>query len=135
MALTLFLSKVLGIALIIMGTAIMVRRRYFIPVFGAFVEERLTRAVVSMIELVAGLFLVLSHTAWSPPPAAIISVFGWMAVIEATAYLLARRSGREIHRHLQYAELVHFRRRARDRHWDLLGGFRIWLAVRDPGRS
>jgi hypothetical protein len=88
MELTVFLSKVFGIGLIIMGAAIMIRRRYFIPVFGAFVEERLIRVVVSLAELIAGLFLVIGHNVWSPLPAAIISFLGWMAVIEATAYLL-----------------------------------------------
>jgi hypothetical protein len=86
--LTFFLSKVFGIGLIITGAAIAIRRRYFIPVFGAFVEERLVRAVVSFAELIGGLFLVIAHNVWSPLPAAIISFLGWMAVIEATAYLL-----------------------------------------------
>ncbi|MDQ8730876.1 hypothetical protein [Bradyrhizobium sp. LHD-71] len=71
-----------------MGAAIMIRRRYFVPVFGAFVEERLTRVVMSTIELLAGLFLVVAHNVWSSPPAAIISLLGWLAVIEATAYLI-----------------------------------------------
>jgi hypothetical protein len=86
--LTVYLSKVFGIALIVLGVTIASRRRYFIPVVGAIVEERLTRAVLSIIELVAGLFLVVAHTIWSPLPAAIISLLGWMAVVEATAYLL-----------------------------------------------
>jgi hypothetical protein len=74
--LTIYLSKVIGLGLIIMGAAIMIRRRYFIPVFGAFVEERLTRVVMSTVELLAGLFLVVGHNVWSPLPAAIIFVAG-----------------------------------------------------------
>lgn len=31
---------------------------------------------------------MIGHNVWSPLPAAIISFLGWMAVIEATAYLL-----------------------------------------------
>jgi len=85
---TVYLAKVIGVGLIIMGAAIALRRRYFIPVFGAFVEERLTRTIMAMVELFAGLFLVIGHNVWSPLPAAIISLLGWMAVIEGTAYLL-----------------------------------------------
>ncbi|PSJ65629.1 hypothetical protein [Kumtagia ephedrae] len=88
MELTIYLSKVFGIALIAMGASIMLRRRYFVPVFGAFVRERLLRAVMSFIELLGGLFLIVGHTAWSPLPAAIISLLGWVAVIEALCYLL-----------------------------------------------
>jgi hypothetical protein len=86
--LTIYLSKVFGIGLIIMGAAIAIRRRYFVPVFGAFVEERLLRVIVASIELIAGLFLIAAHNVWSPLPAAFISLFGWVAVIEGTAYLL-----------------------------------------------
>jgi hypothetical protein len=84
---TVFLSKVIGLTLFIVGAAIILRRRYFLPVFAAFGEQRLVRAVVSMIELVAGLSLVV-HNVWTPLPAAIISLVGWMAVAEAAAYLL-----------------------------------------------
>ena len=88
MATTIYLSKVLGISLVIIGAVIMIRRRYFVPVFGAFVRERLVRAITAIVELLAGIFLVVGHNVWSPPPAAIISLLGWIAVIEATAYLL-----------------------------------------------
>ena len=36
----------------------------------------------------AGLFLVFGHNVWSPLPAAIISLLGWIAVIEGGLYLL-----------------------------------------------
>lgn len=82
------LAQVFGIYLVIVGAAILIRRRYFLPVFGAFIEERLTRAVFSLIELLAGLFLVVLHNEWSSLPAGIISAFGWMAIVEGTAYLV-----------------------------------------------
>src|SRR5262245_32088312 len=84
---TILLSKVLGICLVAIGAAIILRRHYFLVAFAAFVEQRLLRVVVSMIELTAGLFLVVRN-AWSPLPAAVITLIGWMAVVEATVYLL-----------------------------------------------
>ena len=88
MALTVFLAKVFGIYLLIIGATIMLRRDYFIAVFAAFRKERLTRAVVAFFELLGGLFLIVGHNHWSPLPAAIITLFGWVAVIESAAYLL-----------------------------------------------
>lgn len=85
---TVFLSKVIGVSLILIGGAIVFRRRYFVPVFAAYAEQRLVRTTMSMIELVAGLSLVV-HNAWSPLPAAIITLLGWMAVAEALVYMLA----------------------------------------------
>ena len=88
MELTVFLAKVLGIAMVVVGAAIMLRRDYYLAVFGTFAEQRMTRVVIAIIELIAALSLVVAHTAWSPFPAALISLIGWMAVVEATACLL-----------------------------------------------
>jgi hypothetical protein len=88
LTLTIYPAKVLGIYLVIVGVAVALRRHYFVPVFGAFVEERLTRAVLSLAELLSGLFLVLAYNTWLPVPAAVITLIGWMAAIEASTYLL-----------------------------------------------
>jgi hypothetical protein len=85
---TILLSQVFGLYFIIVGAAIVIRRRYFLPVFGAFIEERLTRAIVALIELLAGLFLVVMHNDWSSMPAVIISLLGWITTVEGSAYLL-----------------------------------------------
>jgi hypothetical protein len=87
MSLTILLSKVLGIFFTILGATILLRRHYYLPVFAAFGRERLTRVTVSMIELMAGLFLVVMHNDWSSIAAAIISLIGWMAIAESAIYL------------------------------------------------
>jgi hypothetical protein len=88
MAPTLLLAKVLGPFLMIVGATIMLRRDYFIEVFGEFPKQRLTRTIVALGELLAGLLLVVAHNVWSPLPAAIVTIVGWLAVIESLAYLL-----------------------------------------------
>lgn len=88
MPMTVLLSKVLGIFLVIVGAAILLRRRYYLPVYGAFVRERLLRAVTSLAEILAGLFLVVLYDEWSSPPAAILSLIGWMALLEGLMYTL-----------------------------------------------
>lgn len=85
---TLFLSQVLGLFLIIVGAAVLYRKQYFVPVIGQFVEERLMRMVMGMLELLAGLFLVVGHTDWSSLAAGIITAIGYALVIEGAAYLL-----------------------------------------------
>lgn len=85
---TVLLSKVLGVFLVIVGAAMILRRQYFPPIFAAIVEQRLLRAFIAMIELLAGLFLVVMHRGWSSLPAGIITLMGWMAIAESSAYLL-----------------------------------------------
>lgn len=86
---TLLLSKVLGLFLIIVGAVVMVRKEYFIPLISVFVKERFTRLVLSTVELLAGLFLIVTHNDFSSLQAGIISLFGWIAVIESILYLAA----------------------------------------------
>jgi hypothetical protein len=88
MDLTVYLARVLGLFLIFAGAAMILRRRYLIPVIGSFVQERLTRVLYAFMELLAGLFLVVGHNQWSSPPAAIITILGWLAILEAASYLL-----------------------------------------------
>ncbi len=66
----------------------MVRKEYFIPLISVFVKERFTRLVMSIVELMAGLFLVVTHNDFSSGPAAIITLFGYIAVIEGVLYLI-----------------------------------------------
>jgi uncharacterized membrane protein HdeD (DUF308 family) len=85
---TILLSKVLGLFITIVGVVVMVRKEYFIPLISVFVKERFTRLVMSIVELMAGLFLVVTHNDFSSGPAAIITLFGYVAVIEGILYLI-----------------------------------------------
>jgi len=89
MDLTTLLSQVFGIYLIIGGVSIWYRRRYFVPVLGAFAHDPLLRLIVGTMELVAGLFLVLTHNIWSSAAASIVTLFGWMLVLEGALYMIA----------------------------------------------
>jgi len=85
---TLLLSKVLGIFLLIIGLAAVLRKRQFAMVVDVFVQERFTRLVAAIAELLAGLFLVMTHNDWSSLPAILVTLLGWIAVIEGSLSLL-----------------------------------------------
>ena len=88
MVLTLYLAKVLGVYLLVTGAALLIRRGYFIPVLGAFVEDRSHRMTMGLLELFAGLALIMAHTIWSPLPAALITVIGIVTALEGFLYLV-----------------------------------------------
>ncbi len=82
------LAKVLGPLLMFLAVTIVARRSHYITAFSEFPRQPMARFFMCMTELVAGLFLVVTHNHWSGPPAAvIITVFGWILVIEGAAYL------------------------------------------------
>ena len=88
MELTILLSKVFGIYLIVGGIGIWFKRAYFAPVLGNFVRDPLMRLIVGTLELVSGLFLVLTHNEWGSAPASLISLFGWMLALEGALYIM-----------------------------------------------
>lgn len=92
MSQTIILSRVIGLFLLIVAPIIIVQRHDFATVISAFAKDRLMRVMISAIELIAALFLVLLHNVWSSPPAVIISLFGWLMLIEAVVYLAAPNS-------------------------------------------
>ena len=87
MILTIYLSRVLGLALIFLGLIIALRYRYYIAVYPQIVTERMTRMVFATFALIGGLFLALNDPLWQTVPSIIISIMGWIAVVEALVYL------------------------------------------------
>ena len=85
---TVLLSRVLGVFIIIVGDAALFHREAFAQLVATFSRDRTLRTLFAAIELLAGLFLVALHRAWDTAPAFIISLLGWMAVLESSAYLL-----------------------------------------------
>ena len=85
---TILLSKVFGLFLMIAGFSVMVRKHYFVPVIGGFVEERLTCMLLGILELLAGLFLSMQYMDFGTLPSSIISALGIALVLEGTLYLL-----------------------------------------------
>jgi len=85
---TILLSKVLGLYISAVCLAVLLRRDAFVELVGKFARDRSLRAIFSGLGLLGGLFLVTLHRAWSPAPAFIVSLLGWMAVLECLAYLL-----------------------------------------------
>jgi len=88
MTLTLLLAKVFGLALIAVSIALLTKRDFFAKITRDFLQQDLLRLVISFSELVAGLFIVIGHNFWSPLPAAVITVLGWVFVLEGGSYLL-----------------------------------------------
>lgn len=84
---TVLLAKVLGLFMVIVGLAMLLQRREMAEISRRYAEDVPLRVFISAIELLAGLFLVALHNDWSGVPAGIVSLVGWMAVLEGTLYL------------------------------------------------
>ncbi|MES2994681.1 MAG: hypothetical protein V4681_01445 [Patescibacteria group bacterium] len=82
-----FLAKLFGLYFIIMGVMMLLRRRSLIPAIRDFASNTGLRFIIAAIELVAGLALVLSYPTVSASIPGIISLVGYMMVIESLIYM------------------------------------------------
>lgn len=87
MELTILLSKVFGAYLVIGGLAYVLRQKFFMAVVHHFVEERMLRVVLAIAELVVGLFIIFGHNVWETLPQTIVSLIGWLMLLEGIFYL------------------------------------------------
>jgi uncharacterized membrane protein len=84
-----FFAQLFGLYFIIVGVIVFLRRKAIMPVVREFMDNRALLFVMAILELIAGLSLVLVYktVAWSVP--GIISLIGYMMVIEGLIYLAA----------------------------------------------
>jgi uncharacterized membrane protein HdeD (DUF308 family) len=85
--LELFIAKLFGLYLIIMGVLVLARKRSLMPGIMEIAKSRALTLVLGALEIVAGLAIVLTWSEVSMSPLGIIALIGYMMVIEGVVYL------------------------------------------------
>lgn len=86
--LSVFLAQLLGLYFLIAGIIIVVRRKSFVPMVAEFGHSRALVLVVALVELMAGLAIVLAHPIWAPDWRGLITLTGWWMIIESVILLV-----------------------------------------------
>ena len=83
----LFLAKLLGIYLIVIGVMVYLRKKSVIPTMRELLKNRALLLVIGVIELAAGIALVLAYPfiSWSLEGA--FSIIGYSLIVESVVYL------------------------------------------------
>ena len=90
MGMELFFAKLFGLYFIIVGALILIRRDAIMPTVARFADERALLLTIATIEIIAGLGIILAFPGITfPDLAGIISVIGYMLVVEGVIYLAA----------------------------------------------
>ncbi len=116
MTLTILLAQVFGLYAIIVGLAVLANRRHIMLGVAALVEERFAQLIAGILALLLGSFLVNIHNDWSTLPAALVSFFGWAALVKGILYLL-----------LPEASLGKLVRKLNQRRWYMIDGIVVVL--------
>lgn len=84
---TLFFAKLLGLYFLIVGLVVMFRRKSIMPTVSEIVKNRSLLLIVALVELLAGLSIIINYTEVSTSLEGIVSLVGWMLVVEGIVYL------------------------------------------------
>lgn len=82
-----FLAQLLGLYFLVVGTLVLVRRKSIMPAISELVQNRALLFTIASIELVAGLSIVLLYPTLSWTWLGLISLIGWMMIVEGVVHL------------------------------------------------
>lgn len=82
MSLSLLLAKVIGVAAIIKTLAILLRRKECMDLIDGLLNNKGLLYTIGSLELIAGLFMVNTHNIWYGGFPVVITIIGWLMVIE-----------------------------------------------------
>lgn len=96
MDISLFLAKLFGFYLVIIGIAYFTRREFLRSVLDDFYKSPALVAVTAIINLFIGLLIVLSHNVWELNWKVIITVFGYLSLLKGILNLYVTDWGRAL---------------------------------------
>ena len=92
MELTLLLAKLLGAFSIVMAFSMIARRRMVTKIFDDVFGRRTLSYLLGLAEVAGGLLLVLNHNIWEGTLATVVTILGWLMLLEGVLYVFAKQS-------------------------------------------
>lgn len=81
------LAQLLGLYFIIVGVIVLYRRKSIMPAIAQLVDNRPLLLVIALVEILAGLSVILTYPEIGPNAEGVIAVIGWILAIEGILYL------------------------------------------------
>ena len=85
---SIFLAKLIGPVLLVLGTGMLVNAKAFRPVFEEIVRNRALVVLFGLMTMSAGLAVVLTHNVWVASWPVLITILGWLSLIAGAFRLL-----------------------------------------------
>ena len=87
MELSLFLAKAWGLYLLIIGIALLLRKKDVDMLFGLYKHHE-TVLLSGIVEVAIGIVMILSHNIWTLNWQGVVTLLGWFALIRGITRLL-----------------------------------------------
>jgi len=88
---TLFLAQYVGIFFISTALVMLVRRKTVTEILHELFNSRFGGYALGIVLMWIALFLLLHHHIWNSALASIVTLFGWLMLVEATLWILLPR--------------------------------------------
>lgn len=86
---SLFLARLIGLMSILMGLSMLLRRKMLMNVFHELAKSAAISYILGTLLVVMGLILILMHNIWNVGYQLVITLFGWLLLLEGSIYLFA----------------------------------------------
>jgi hypothetical protein len=86
---TMFLSQLLGVFTLILGVSMLLKQKMLMNIYEDFFKDRALVYFAGMVEVVAGVLLVLKHNIWDGNVALVVTLLGWFLLLEGLTYMFA----------------------------------------------
>ncbi len=86
---SIFLAKLLGPVMTVVGLAVLLNGRAFHSIAEDFIANRALLFLSGLLIMPAGLAIVLTHNVWTADWRGLITLFGWLSAIGGAIRLLA----------------------------------------------
>ena len=80
-------AQLLGLYFLIVGVIVLYRKQSIMPGMNQLIANRTLVIVLALVELLAGLAVVLTYPSLSWDWMGLISLIGWMMIVESVIYL------------------------------------------------
>lgn len=88
MDLSLFLGKIVGLYLVLVGVALLWNREFFLAAAMEAVKSKAIMLIGGSVAFVIGALMVFSHNVWSTDWAVLVTIFGWVALLKGVVLFL-----------------------------------------------
>lgn len=82
MATSIFLGKIISVFLIVFSLGILLNRHIYKKAFHEMIETPAILTISGIVTIILGLLIVLSHNIWNAAWESIISIIGWVLLIQ-----------------------------------------------------
>ncbi|MBI3699275.1 MAG: hypothetical protein HY242_02355 [Afipia sp.] len=91
MPISIFLAKLIGPTMIVIGLAVLINQEDFRKLSGEFISSRALLFLSGLVMLPAGIAILIVHNVWRLDWRVLITIMGWLLTVGGAVRLLAPR--------------------------------------------